>query len=279
MAYDFIQFILIAVLVSILIYQFIPRLQIWQDNRIGLAHNRSVRTEKTPLWPSFFPEIWYRRLSDWLYRAGFGAPRAWAFYCLAGAGLFVIGFAGALLNNQEISVALLCGTAGICLLNQYIAGQIRQRREAFDKALYRIYRFLDLQISAGIKVNDALRGIPEVIDDPRVKPSLLRFMAVYELTFDLEQAVQEIRLAFSGPDCDLLSAHLKQAMQTGQVGRSLLRMEDLLFTRYFNQLQAEAQRLRQQLLWVAMLGLLPTMIVFLLPLFFSAFQAFQSILA
>jgi hypothetical protein len=186
-----------------------------------------------------------------------------------------------------ILLGRLCGAAGkwpvlagiilVTLINGRISHKIHQRQRSFSRSLFKIYRFLDLQLTAGIKVTDSLRGLPESIQDPVVHPVLLRFAALFELTLDLDKSLAEIRLAFPGPDCDLLATHLRQCLQTGQAGNSLIRMEELLFTRYFNMMQAETAKIRTQLLLTAILGITPGVILFLFPFLAQAYRAVQSV--
>lgn len=172
---------------------------------------------------------------------------------------------------------LWIGILLMTLVNGQVGKRIKVRQKAFSKALFRIYRFIDLQLTAGIKVADALRGLPEAVRELIVHPVLVRFAALYELTLDLDLAFTEIRQAFPGPDSELLATHMRQCLQTGQAGRSLQRMEELLFARYFNMMQAETVRIRTRLLLTAMLGIFPGLVLYLYPLLFQAMQAVQTV--
>ena len=104
-------------------------------------------------------------------------------------------------------VVLFC-----CLFNSLINKKIRTRRQAYTKALYKIYRFLDFQLTAGIKTVDAFRGLPDAVHDSIVRPVLVRFSARFELTLDLNQAMEEIGRFFPGTDTNLLATHLRQCL-------------------------------------------------------------------
>lgn len=164
-----------------------------------------------------------------------------------------------------------------CAGNSWISRRIYIRRKAFTLSLYKIYRFLDLQLEAGIKATDAFRGLPEAVQDRIVQPILIRFAANFELTLDLDKALLEIRTAFPGPDSDLLATHLRQCLQTGQAGRSLLRMEELLFARCFSLMQNDTQKIRFQLLLTALLGVSPFLLLFLFPLVMQTLSALHTV--
>ncbi len=210
-------------------------------------------------------------------RAGFDAKRALSAFILIGSALFTFGFAAAWLNGWRVLICMVSGSACVYLLVYWLNLRIEKRKESFDRALYKIYRFLNMQISSGIKVTDAIRGLPEAVHDTYVKSILTRFSAVYELTYDLDQAAKEIHQAFGGQDAHMLIMHLHQAVKSGETGKSLLRMEELLFSRYFSHLQAESQRYKNQLIWIAVIGLIPIAAIILFPILSIAGDALQLI--
>jgi hypothetical protein len=223
------------------------------------------------------PVQWRTKMSIRLQRAGYFSEQALTIYLgvmlLPVPAMTILG----LLIGSSGGQAALAGLLLITLVNTWISRRIVARQKAFTKALFKIYRFLDLQLTAGIKITDSLKGLPEAVEDKTVHPVLLRFVALFELTLNLEKAFDEIRTAFRGTDSELLATHLGQCLQTGEAGRSLFRMEELLFSRYFNLMQAETQKIRLHLLLTAVLGILPGLILFMYPLISQAISAMRSV--
>ncbi len=235
-------------------------------------HSSRWRSDSASGW---LPAKWREKLVLRLQRAGYFQKRAIAIYlALMILPLPLLGLMGMISGNRGIQ-PLMIGVLAATLTNTWISGRIKKRQKAYTLALYKIYRFLDLQLNAGIKITDSLKGLPEAVQDSIVQPILLRFAARYELTLDLEQAFSEIRLAFPGADTDLLSTHLRQCLQTGEAGRSLLRMEDLLFSRTFSLMQADTRKIRFNLMIAAFSGIMPGIILFLYPLIDQALKAVQ----
>lgn len=270
-------FIIIATAGFLTFWSLIPVFQArfcgrWRQLRQSLMPEEKNRQRKSQArnWP-------YQHLESRLQRAGYFDSRALPRYGLILAGVFMTGVILAKLSGHGAILALVSGLACIALLHQHLAARIAKRKKAFERNLYKVYRFLNMQVSAGVKVQDALRGLAECLQDPIVKPVFLRFAASYELTLDLEQAMQEVRRAFPGSDCELLATHLRQILQTGQIGKTMRRMEDLLFSRYFSHLQNQTERFRQRLLWLAILALLPVLLFILYPLFHAAAEAVRSL--
>ena len=271
----------LAILISWLVYQLLPyaactffgRLT---ECRIPVHHFRAGGKSSAEL-TTLLPDKLRKKMATRLLRAGF-ADRSAIAVCF---GFFLLLIPLLILTTLAIGwqkgQPLLLGLAMISVVNTWISKRINHRQRAFTIALYKIYRFLDLQLSAGLKMTDALKGLPDAVQDKTVRPILVRFSARYELTLDFDLAFHEIRDFFQGTDCELLATHLRQCLQTGEVGKSLQRMEELLFSRYFSLMQADSQKIRLHLLLTALLGILPAATLFMLPLLYQALTAMQSI--
>jgi Flp pilus assembly protein TadB len=269
-----------AGIVGLATYSLLPAIQCRLNNKLATARLFAVRPalEFTNSGLSgFLPRALLVRLEHWLRRAGYFSARAAGHYLL----MVMLPVPLCLLADWLLGVpagrTIWLALLFLSLVNSQITRQIQTRRQLFIKNLYKIYRFLDLQISAGIKVTDAIRGLPESTRDPHVRPCLIRFSGRFELTLDLDQAMAEIRLAFPGADCELLATHLRQCLQTGMAGRSLVRMEELLFSRCFNLMQQDTRRIRSRLLLTAILGIVPGVLLFIYPLFYQAMKAMDSV--
>lgn len=259
------------------VYQALPYFNEWSRHGYTLQGDKKRKlignqTYRFSLW-----RYWQTWLNNKTRQAGYDAAGASEKITLLLVLAFVFGWLAAFLNRWSLIHGLIAGLACAYLVLYQLNHRIEKRKKIFDRELFKIYRFLDLQISSGIKATAAIKGMHEAVQEPCVKQVLIRFSAVYELTFNLEQAAAELNQTYEGHDVHMLLTHLRQALKTGDIGRSLLRMEDLLFARYFNHLQADAQRYRARLIWLALLGLIPTVIVFLFPLFYTAIQAMQQI--
>jgi Flp pilus assembly protein TadB len=265
---------------ALLVYQLLPVIACHLISRLAAARIMTVNKERESksarLW-RLFPASWRINLDKWLKRAGYLAESASDIYLwlviLPVPAVFVFCAMTGLPLGRLVWIAFIM----ISLINSRISRKVKTRRKIFTMSLFKIYRFLDLQINSGIKVTDALRGLPEAVRDPDVKSCLIRFAAQYELTLNLERAMEEIRQSFSGPDSELLATHLRQCLQTGLAGRSLIRMEELLFNRHFNLMQQDTKRIRTELLLTAMLGMAPGIIIFLYPLLYQALTSMNAI--
>ena len=254
------------------IYQLLPFLAYRLTARNSLSCSEELSSPFHYQKWNVLPAAWRQKLLNRLAQAGINriSRKSIGLIALSIPAILVI-------SGFDLIRGTLLAALGISLLNTLISRRISLRRQAYTRALYKIYRFLDLQLDAGIKVTDVLRGLPDAVQDPIVKPVLIRFAASYELTLDLEQSFLAIHRAFPGMDSRLLSTQLRQSLQTGQAGRSMLRMEEMLFSRCFALMQNDTRKIRQQLLIAGLLGVSPLIILFLFPLIMQALSALQSV--
>lgn len=271
---DLIPWLILSVLIGCLVFQLLPCSACLLVMRLNDSKIDFSRQHKLPL---LIPTQWKQKIMNYLERAGFSSPKARTLYiCFMLLTLPVL-ILLSLAVKQPVSQAFLLGLMCICSVNSWFSQRISRRKRAFATALYKIYRFLNLQLAAGIRVNDALKGLPDAVQDCVVRPVLIRFAARYELTLDFDQAFKEIRDCFGGSDCELMATQIRQCLQTGDAGKALHRMEELMFARYFSMMQADSQKIRFHLLLAALLGIIPAAALFMFPLLYQAVTAMQSV--
>ncbi len=145
---------------------------------------------------------------------------------------------------------LIRPVAAVVLTNSVIEGVIasNRRREnlRFQKHIYKIYKYLHNQISSGVKPTDAVRTVYEVTDDRELRGILVKLAARYELTLDIDKALEEFRSNFDTHEAQTLCIALKQGIDTGDNKDLLARQEDIMFKKYFNYIQAETDSCRNR---------------------------------
>lgn len=217
------------------------------------------------------------RVRQFLQRAGDSRPDAASRYLRTLLLWAALPLCMAILLNRSWYQALLVSVAGMAFLNGRISSKALERQNALERSFYKIYRFIDSQMTAGIKATDVIKGLHESIDDPLIKPTLIRFVARYSLTLDIDQAIAEIRQDHTGKDIETLGTQLRQVLATGTAGRSFQRTEDLLFSRYFSLLQKQTAAIRNRLLLAAILMMVPTLLLFLMPMFHEALTSLTAV--
>jgi Flp pilus assembly protein TadB len=136
----------------------------------------------------------------------------------------------------------------------------------YQKNTYKIYKYLHNQVSAGIKVTDAIKTVHEVVSDDILKEALILLVAEFELTKNIDKALDEFRSRFDTPDSETLCVALRQGVITGDNSELLARQEDLMFKRYFNYMQTETDNCKIKNAMVVALFSLIVVIMITVPL-------------
>ncbi len=132
------------------------------------------------------------------------------------------------------------------IIEAVIASNKRKVNLRFQKYIYKIYKYLHNQISSGVKPTDAVRTVYEVTDDRELRVILIKLAARYELTLDIDIALEEFRSNFDTHEAETLCIALKQGIDTGDNKDLLARQEDIMFKKYFNYIQAETDSCRNR---------------------------------
>jgi len=273
--------IFLAFIVSaVAVYQILPFLTVQASKslrQIRPDYSSGHRRRSRQFLNRLIQELPMSRMAGYLKSAGDFRPDAVVRYMKRMFLLAGLPLLAAALTGRPVYQALLMTAVGISMMNGRISRRMKQRRDALERSFYKIYRFIDSQMTAGIKATDVIKGLHESIDDPLIKPTLIRFVARYSLTLNLDDALNEIRQSYTGKDIETLGTQLRQVIVTGSAGRSFQRTEELLFTRYFSLLQQQTASIRNRLLLAAVLMIIPTLLLFLMPMFHEALTALATV--
>ena len=213
-----------------------------------------------------------------LDESGIADDNTWIFWGVLTIGLPIIVLLVMIILGYGLFISIIA-LSGCCVLpNIYINYRINYRKTAFLMNAYKLYNFLHSQISSGIKATDAVRGIHEIVENLPIRETLIRFVARYELTLNIEESLEVIRRSFKGYDAEMLCVSIKQCIETGQAGKTLLKMEKLMFSKYFHTLQKETEKYKTCLLIAGLFGIIPIIILMTLPLVYEALSGFKQVL-
>jgi len=225
-----------------------------------------------------FPEKWKEVMIRKMDESGFGDHVTWIYW--AGMILLLPIFLFLLLAIRDYAIGtnLACCILCFILPNIFLNSKIEKRKRAFIINAYKLYYFLHSQISSGIKVTDAIKGLYEIADHPLIQRTFIQFVANYELTLNIEESLQILRKSFSGYDCEMLCVSIQQCVNTGMAGKTLLKMEQMMFAKYFFYLQKDTEKFKTKLFVSGIFAITPLIMIFLFPILFDAVKAFEQIM-
>jgi Flp pilus assembly protein TadB len=183
-------------------------------------------------------------------------------------------FIGALCANypdliRPVAAVILTNS----ILESVIAANKRRENLRFQKHIYKIYKYLHNQISSGVKPTDAVRTVYEVTDDRELRSILIKLAARYELTLDIDLALEEFRSNFDNHEAETLCIALKQGIDTGDNKDLLARQEDIMFKKYFNYIQAETDSCRSRSVAAAAVYVAIVVVMIIVPMLDEVGQA------
>lgn len=222
----------------------------------------------------------YIKAAARLKKAGYAGEYAPAVYILLKYAAIPFFFLfSAAVNFPDIKGPAAVSLAFILLLETVIASRKRKMNLKLQRYIYKIYKYLHNQVSSGIKVTDAVRSVYEVIEDRELKDVLIRLAARYELTLDIDTALEEFRERFAVHEAETLCVALKQGVETGDNQEILARQEDVMFKKYFNYIQAETDGCKTRSMIAAAMFTAIVVIMIVVPLFNDASEAVVKIFA
>lgn len=151
-----------------------------------------------------------------------------------------------ILNYPDVIRPLASAVLINSSMEMILAAKKRSFNMRFQKYIYKIYKYLYNQISSGVKPKDAVCSVYEAVEDPELRAILIRLAARYELTLDIDSALEEFRSNFDTHEAETLCLALKQGIETGDNKELLSRQEDVMFKKYFNYIQAETDSCRNR---------------------------------
>ncbi len=200
-------------------------------------------------------------------KAGYKSEYAPAVYLLVRFIISPAVFAAAFILNYPDVIKPLASAGLINLVMEVVVSSGRRKINLrFQKYIYKIYKYLHNQISSGIKPTDAIRSVYEVTEDKELKGILVRLAARYELTLDIDSALEEFRSNFDAHEAETLCIALKQGIETGDSKDLLARQEDVMFKKYFNYIQAETESCRNRSLAAAAVFVAIVVVMIIVPM-------------
>lgn len=189
----------------------------------------------------------YKKARMKMKKAGYKGEHSAVLYLTVRYVVSPVIFAAAFAFNYPDPIRPL---ASVVLVNTVMEAVIsagkRKINLRFQKYIYKIYKYLHNQISSGVKPTDAVKSAYEIIEDGELRGILVRLAARYELTLDIDAALEEFRSNFDAHEAETLCIALKQGIDTGDNKELLAKQEDVMFKKYFNYIQAETDSCRNK---------------------------------
>lgn len=220
----------------------------------------------------------YQKAETKMRKAGYKSEHAAMLYLFVRLVLSPVAFVTAFAMNypdllRPLAVVVLINT----VMESIISSNKRKINLRFQKYIYKIYKYLHNQISSGVKPTDAVRSLYEVTDDKELGAILVRLAARYELTLDIDAALEEFRSNFDAHEAETLCIALKQGVETGDNKELLAKQEDVMFKKYFSYIQAETDSCRNRSVGACAVFVAIVAVMIIVPMLMEVGQAIGNI--
>lgn len=155
--------------------------------------------------------------------------------------------------------------------------RIRERQAEFATGVYKIYRYLALQLTAGMTTVETVKYLHEAVDQPFMKEAVFSFSSCYFRTMNLDLATKELTKRIEGDEIHVLAAVLRQGILTGDHCELIQKQEQLMLRRYYSALEAETEWIHAKGVCIAIGLCLLVFILLALPMLYEMSRATQMI--
>jgi len=220
----------------------------------------------------------YQKAKLKMCKAGYRSEKAALIYLCVKFVLSPLVFLAALLTNYpNVAGALAAAVLINVIMEMIINSSRKQINLRFQKYIYKIYKYLHNQISSGVKPTDAVRCVYEVTEDRELRDILIRLAARYELTLDIDAALNEFRSNFDTHEAETLCIAIRQGIETGDNKELLAKQEDMMFKKYFNYVQAETDSCKNRSVAAATVFVAIVAVMIIVPMLNEVNQAIGNI--
>ena len=119
--------------------------------------------------------------------------------------------------------------------------QIKKEKDKFQKVSYVLFKFIINQLSAGLKISQALNNLPTIATDKLLKERLSLVASHYASTNDIDGALLNITNYYQSLEAKSLALAIKQSITTGQNDKGFKQKEKKLFNMRLNVIKKNTQ--------------------------------------
>jgi hypothetical protein len=158
-----------------------------------------------------------------------------------------------------------------------LSNRRRDFEARFNQNLYKIYRFLYTQLTAGLSPIEILRHIHLAATDVEMRSAITAFTGAYFRTLNFSRASKELLERYPNKESEILLTILRQGIESGDSLELIQRQEEVMTQRYLDAVVLETERVQTKtiLMIVAAGGIL--LAIMGLPLILQMMEALNAL--
>jgi len=159
--------------------------------------------------------------------------------------------------DDSISHSMLRGTMTMGFMELviifYMQYKISIEVKKFRLISYKLIKSIRLQMSAGLKVTEALNSLHTIPDDKILRSRLLLMSSRFASTNNIEDALSYITDYYQSLEAKTLALAIKQSIETGSSDRGYKLKEKKMFNNYINIIKKNTQMVMMKYIGIAIL--------------------------
>lgn len=178
-------------------------------------------------------------------------------------------------------VDLFVGLIGFILLvvnhSIHTKSKTKIRKEVFSRNAHKIFKFMLNQVSAGVRMSDALMKLYIVVNDKHLKECLIDLSAYYSQTSDLNTSLNILRRDYKGSEVDAFCVAVEHGIFMGSNYNTLKNLEELLFSKYIYQIKHETKLKKKRSLLSGIFLCSSIVLMIIVPIIIDMFRALEAV--
>lgn len=215
------------------------------------------------------------KMKDTLQKAGIQSDADFVFYFILPLIMIPIGIISAVFIDPAGGFLLIAAPSVISAI--LIKARKKSYDSVFQKNAYRIYKYIQNQISAGVRPVDALRNMHEVIEEKKLAKIFTEACAEYSVSYDASRLADNITDRIDTSESRSFSMSIRDGLFETRDSRLIERLEQMMFNRYFAYIQRMTDSLKTRCLITVILLCSIIVAMILVPTIMDVQNALDSI--
>jgi hypothetical protein len=126
-------------------------------------------------------------------------------------------------------------------------------REKHQIILYQMFSFINNQVRAGLRMEDVIVGLYQIVDEKKMRENIRKYGLVYAQNYDLEKYLNQLGNEFSIEDFTAIDYAIRNSVNIGFNENIMTFQEDMMFNRYIGIIKKRGDRSKLKMLLAGML--------------------------
>ncbi len=178
-------------------------------------------------------------------------------------------------HGDSGSILLMSGILIVYEMIKSIQKELIKEKDQI--VLYQIFSFINNQVRAGVRMEDVIGGVYEVITDKNFKKKMKKFCLIYVQEYDIEKFLEGVGENFVAEDFSCIEYAIKNSINIGINENVMTFQEDMMFNKYIGIIKKRGDRNKLKLFFSAILMSLVLFMEIGYPLFIDFMYSLKNI--